>query len=435
MKKVFALILALVLCITLIACGNDEPAAPNNDQDEIKQTTSQEQDPGSDPNDSPETPKALAKNSDGLYQIYSAEDMVLYKELLEKEMIANQSDGIYSNSGAILMADIDMSSVCNEQLGSWDPIGLDLIDKYNSGYFESGRLMDTTFDGNGHTIRGLYISGEDCGALFFQLNNVEVRDLSFADCKISVKRGEAATLAAEVRSSTIRNVKANSDVTVQMGSDGTDHRYIGGIVAHAMEDNYESTIVDCVNYGTISTESSDKCFLGGIAGYTDMLVNIITCKNYGLLSCTGTQNGIIGVRMGGIVGEMHGPSNYNGNVVGCINYGTVKTTSEGYVGGIVGNNQSRVKYCVNVGTVDGGTDALTYGIGVNNGFMYDNLDAGTVTGDCACTIDHKQGVSVPKNSPSLTNGSLVSQLNELAEGKYWVQGDEFPIWSGLETAN
>ena len=133
---------------------------------------------------------------------------------------------------------------------------------------------------------------------------------------------------------------------------------------------------------------------------------------------------IVGVKMGGIVGQANGESYYDGRIMGCVNYGTVQA-SDGYVGGIVGHNESTVKFYVNMGTVHG--DGISSGIGVNKGFLQDCLNAGD-----ADPIHEKEGINVPIGDSSLTDGSLVSRLNGIANGAYWAQGDAHPVWSGLE---
>jgi len=63
------------------------------------------------------------------------------------------------------MEDIDLSSVCSAELGSWKPIGADAYctDSSDKSYDE---YFTGTFEGNGKTISGLYINDpENGGAL------------------------------------------------------------------------------------------------------------------------------------------------------------------------------------------------------------------------------------------------------------------------------
>ena len=151
-------------------------------------------------------------------------------------------------------------------------------------------------------------------------------------------------------------------------------------------------------------------------GNTNRAVDIIRCENYGEISATGTGNAIIGVKLGGIVGRADGESYYLGRIIGCVNYGTVHNAhpQHGYTGGIVGHNGSTVTYCVNMGNVHG--NSLTYGIGTNDGNLFACLNAGTVSGENSITILEEEGLSVSAGDASLTDGSLVSRLNALADG-------------------
>lgn len=430
MKKTLSLVLALLLCFAFASCGDSNETPPTGNQ-EITPGHSGNENAGNSEN----LPKELKKNANGLYELYTAEDLVLYREILENEMRASYEKTGHSydaSSGAILMSDIDMSTVCSEELGSWRPIGYEAV-QLKSGIMRSGSLKASLFDGNGHKISGLYISGGNQGALFCELWETEVRNLTIDNSYVSADSGQAAALTILMEDGILRNVCTEKDVQVKMISSGGDVRcYAGAIVAHALEYNDGVIIENCRNYGTVSTDAS-YCYAGGIVGFAEENVNLIRCENHGQISSTGTKKAIIGgVYLGGIAGEAHGDSYYHGSVIGCINYGTVQSVSNGSVGGIVGNNVSSVKYCVNVGIIHGGEEAIAYGIGSNRGAMYDCLDAGTISGNHAYPIEEKHGICVPANDPALTNGSLVSRLNSLAEGEYWLQGEAFPIWSGLE---
>lgn len=43
----------------------------------------------------------------------------------------------------------------------------------------------------------------------------------------------------------------------------------------------------------------------------------------------------------------------------------------------------------------------------------------------------EKGYSFEPGAPELTDGSLVASLNETMGKEYWIQGEEFPVWSGL----
>ena len=423
MKKSLSLLLALVLCLSLCACGGKEEAhtgatSPDN------YTAGPQENPSTE--DIPTQPKQLQQNADGLYELYNAQDLVQYRDIVEKEMQeAYDASGhkCSSASGAILMADIDMSAVCNAQLESWRPIGYQAVKK-SYGDLASGDMKGILFDGNNHTISGLYISGGNNGALFYSLWEAEVRDLSFAETNIQVDSGYAAVLTINMKDGLLQNVSLKNTVSVHMVGNTDDYHIIGGLVASAREHNTGATIENCKNYGTVTTAASGKCDIGGIVGTTNRIVKIYRCENHGQVSSSGTEDAIVGVKIGGIVGRADGESYYDGLIIGCVNYGTIQA-NDGYIGGIVGHNGSTVRYCVNMGTVQ--ESGLSYGIGVNDGSMTNCLNAGL-----ANPIEKTEGINIGANDSSITDGSLVSRLNSNAEGAFWTQGDSHPIWSGLE---
>ena len=82
--------------------------------------------------------EGLKPAADGVYQISTAAEL--------REFAERVNDG-ETTANAILTADIDLSSVCSEEKGTWTPIGNIESTAYTG-----------TFDGNGKTISGLYIS-------------------------------------------------------------------------------------------------------------------------------------------------------------------------------------------------------------------------------------------------------------------------------------
>ena len=79
------------------------------------------------------------ENTDTITYIYSTEDLVEFRNSVN-------AGNTYAGKTVYLMADIDLSTICSETLGSWQPIG-------NSSTYFAG-----TFDGNYHTISNLYMN-------------------------------------------------------------------------------------------------------------------------------------------------------------------------------------------------------------------------------------------------------------------------------------
>lgn len=436
MKKVLALATVTMLSLTLAACGNSgkkasEPETAAEKSSEARTETERV-------TEAPETEAETAANAgsadlqqdeNGLYMICTAEDLVAYRALLEEEMQKDHEEVGYGGngtSGAILMADIDMSSVCGPETGSWRAIGKGCITA--EGKEPGNGSFQGIFNGNGHTISNLYIDEtESGGALFGIIWEAEISDLTISDSQISCATGGAGMYAgAAALAMTMQDGKVtNCSVTESVSITGTD--YVGGLVSFATEWNSKAVFENCTNAAAITGKQG----VGGIVGLSEEAVDLLGCVNRGAV--TGED------RVGGIIGKAGGDSYYHGNITGCINYGTVTRSAgaqEGdYLAGIAGANGSSIDCCVNAGAIDGG-GFEAYDITNTNdyGHMDYCINTGTVN---SCDdpeysiITMEKGYSFEPGAPELTDGSLVASLNETMGKEYWIQGEEFPVWSGL----
>ncbi len=174
--------------------------------------------------------------------------------------------------------EIDMSTVCHKadaekQVAelSWTPIG-----NYSNQY-------QGTFDGNGKTIRNLFISSTSDEIGFFGYA---------ADCRI--------------KNITFDNAKVK-------GNDNCSTGILAGCAGSCVIENIKTT-------GNCSVEG--KYETGGIAGRANG--NISNCENHAIV------NGLHSV--GGIVGICFDSEN---SITSCANYGEI-TGTEDFVGGIIG---------------------------------------------------------------------------------------------------
>ena len=161
--------------------------------------------------------------------------------LLSRYVNAGNGAGEYF----ILMNDIDMSGEYGPDSASWPPIGT-----RSSGFRGN-------FDGNGHTIKGLYVSSDEdyCGLFGYISRGSNIKNISVSG---TVTGGNYTGAIAGQSYGTIEN--AASSVTVT-GSDNT-----GGIVG-ANGGNMSS----CYNIGSVTGEDNT----GGIAGASNG--NISNC--------------------------------------------------------------------------------------------------------------------------------------------------------------
>ena len=205
------------------------------------------------------------------YQISTADQLKLFRD------IVNGSNGQTQNRGAyaVLTANIDLN---NEP---WTPIGPS----------ESGSYTGT-FDGGGHTISGLNVTGEFVYAGLF----------------------------GTVKDGTIKSLTVAGKV-----SPSNSQCIVGGIVGYASN----AVIKNCSNHCSVTGRTTS--IIGGIAGFNSSGA-IIDCYNVGTISGINYAEAI-----GGIVGSN------SGTISNCYNVGTVSNDTS--VGEIAGHNNGTVENC------------------------------------------------------------------------------------------
>ena len=203
--------------------------------------------------------------------------------------------------------EIDMSTVCHKadtekQVAelSWTPIGNFAGNKYQG-----------TFDGNGKTIRNLYINATSGDAGFFgYAEKGSIKNITFDNAKVkSTVDHYTGILAGFGELCIIENIKTLANCSVE-GKNG-----VGGIAGMSSGD-----IGNCENHAMVNGANS----VGGIVGDDrEFGKSIISCANYGVV--TGTGNSV-----GGIAGDFG-----SGTIQNCANYGDI--TGADIVGNLIGD--------------------------------------------------------------------------------------------------
>lgn len=357
MKKVMALLMAAILMAGCLLVSRAEQAAPAHI------LPAQEFEGGSGTAEDP-------------YRIGDAAQLALMQQRIHGE---NESfEETYSNAHYVLTADIvlnDVSDAANWAADApeyaWEPIG-----KYYASF-------DGVFDGEGHTISGMYIHREETegvyngNGLFGRVRGV-VRNLTVESSYISVSGtsadvgGIVGTLIGE--EALIENCV--SAVTID-GYSGA----IGGVAGHAMT---MSNVKDCIFTGEIrQVKEKSVNYLGGIVGTVSAKVS--GCVNRGAIRFGDSDASAVG----GIVGRIG-----YGILSGCVNEGAMEAVAgdedmHAGVGGIAGTvflsniggefagkgvviencvNRSAIDYSGNVGGIVGGA--------CNRGSEYELLISG-----------------------------------------------------------
>ena len=213
---------------------------------------------------------------------------------------------------ATLTEDIDLAEFCHAKDGTkyteevnWTPIG------------NSDNMYQGTFDGNGKTIRNLYINdiSENIGisgyASFFGYADAggNIKNITFDNAKVKTTNDDYCTgILVGVAASCIENIKTLVNCSVE------GKNYVGGIAGRANGD-----IDNCENHAMVNGAN----FVGGIVGnYVFSDKSITSCANYGVI--TGTRD-----KVGGIAGDFN-----SGTIQNCANYGDITGTF--YVGNLIG---------------------------------------------------------------------------------------------------
>ena len=240
----------------------------------------------------------------------SVEDPYLIADASQLRWFAAQvNDNGKSAICAQLTADIDLESK------EWTPIGK------NYSYAYKG-----TFDGQKHTVSGLFISGsasQNCG-LFGYVEKGTVKDLTVQGTITLTGSGGSSYGAGGIvgqLSGTEGSVQnCRSDATITGGQN------VGGIVGYVSSGYSTATksITGCVNTGRITSNSYNA---GGIVGYISGQVTVDSCYNRGTVAGGGW-------RAGGITAYL---SSSNAVIKNCYTTGAVTGKDSAAV---VGNKSS-----------------------------------------------------------------------------------------------
>ena len=231
----------------------------------------------------------------GNYTVTSAEDLKNIAKLVNEEW--------KSDINITLTADINLSGI------DWTPIGIDYNHQYTG-----------TFNGGGHTITGLTVTGSDQYAGLFgyigsggTVKNVVLEGVQITSDNSS---GYAGGVAGDSWG-TIENCSVSGSVS------GTT--FAGGVVGS----QWGGSITGCNSSATVK----GVIFAGGIAGETNSGASLTGC--YATDDVTVENDGTNNSHAGGVVGY-----NGGGTLTACYATGSVTGSGSGtiYVGGVTGSN-------------------------------------------------------------------------------------------------
>lgn len=215
-----------------------------------------------------------------------------------------------------------------------------------------------TFDGDGHSISGIYMKGDKTAAFFATatgtIKNLTVQDSYFEGTKyVSAIVGQqvAGSDKAAMPALTIDNCVNFAELCLTK-KDGLLGSMVGDAFGNANKDTFLTvTITNCVNYGNITTTPTGTVYVGGLVGRIFGCPAVVdSCANFGNIdNVTVISGGIVGQSgINGYAGDTHKTTISN-----CYNAGNISATR--ICGGIIGRAYpgTEVTACVNVGNVTG----------------------------------------------------------------------------------
>ena len=241
--------------------------------------------------------------SNGSYTVTSADGLMNIAELV---------NGGKSDINITLDTDIDLTGK------NWTPIGTSFSNKYTG-----------TFDGGGHTIKGLTVTTNDqFVGLFGSIGYAgTVKNVMMEDVQITSNRSSGfAGGVAGYSDGTIENCSVSGSVS------GTV--YVGGVVGA----QWGGSITGCSSSATVKGTVD----VGGVAGQTNSSATLTACYATGNVTIEiDPKKNIAG---GGLVGMNAGSS-----LLACYATGNVTSTGSStgkvHIGGFLGNNYTTVTAC------------------------------------------------------------------------------------------
>ena len=338
--------------------------------------------------------EAAQLNDDDYYEINNAGNLFWFAQQVNEGGEA----GRYLN--AILKQDIDLEG------RPWTPIG-------TTGGTASQSFRGI-FDGNGKTIRGLYVDAQRSALGFF----------------------------GEVRKGVVKDFTIYGDVFLN-----GKYNYIGGVIGSAcgIQGENGSTISGITSYVnvTLGEGTHGSNHVAGLIGYVNHNTTVERCMWLGKLDLDiyRAQDGV-----GGLIGKAN--AQYVGTIRDCAAYGTIRTAYQSgsyvnpsdnqpftniFIGGIVSNSlagaTTNIENCIWAGNIlnetDLGVNAHISAIGTLNGvgsvsncYYYLGSVPEVTTYNAYDTTDKVFGAYLNQ----LMNGEIAAKL-----GDAWEQGDKYPV--------
>lgn len=270
------------------------------------------------------------------YTISTAQELAYFAYYVNNKFSGDAYKGKY----VVLTADIvlnenliDANGNVDAKAKEWVPIG-----EYGTLYNDS---FEGVFDGQGHTISGVYInSNKAYNGLFGDLKHGSIKNLHVKDSYIMNGSKCTGGVVAHVHGSNSTHGGETEQVVENCSFIGiiegkTSTNYTGGIVGHE-ESSEKFVIRNCTTEGFLS--DANASYVGGISAYTDG-TQVSGCVNR--MHISGCNQG----RLGGVAAVTYAVDN-------CMNYGDIVSGTAKYIGGVVAEAKGDALQCVNNGNIN-----------------------------------------------------------------------------------
>ena len=373
------------------------------------------------------------KINDEVYEISNAGQLYWFAGLVNGTL-----SGVPQNTSAnaVLTKDI----VVNENV--LKPDGT-----LNEGSFKEWTPIATSaspytgiFEGQNHTISGLYFNQEDSYDVgLFGRNNGKIANAGILDSYF-YGTSKVGGVCGNNYTGTITNCYNTGSVS-GLGT-------LGGVSGY----NYTGSITNCYNTGNVSGSSG---FVGGVSG-CNRKGTIINSYNAGSVSGLEHVGGVSGDNDTGSItdcyniGSVSGSEGNVGGVNGCNNGGTITNSYnsgsvsgiERYVGGVNGWNNGTITNCYNVGSVSGsgyvgGVNGWNKGT-ITNCYYDSTVYTGAAIGNDLGTTKKVEGKTIDEFKTGeiaylLSQGCTIDEVTY--DGTIWGQTigkDTYPTFGGAK---
>ena len=313
-----------------------------------------------------------------------------------------------SNVTFVMTNDIDMSSVSNFAM-----IGND------SNAFQG------TFLGNGYEIKNLKISNTSSQytGLFANVNGATIQDVGLSSVTVSANGSNAlytGSLIGNATSLTVENCYVSVGSINHMNNTSSD---VGGLVGNSRY----SSINNCFSSIDINVDGISTVTTGGLVGENH---NGSISNSYSLGNITQSTQGYIG----GFVGNSTGDTPYNSSINNCYSMGNVKSTNtnNNYVGGFVGGALCIITNAYATGKVETAYEGTTARIG---GFVGYTPDTSRLFTNCAYNRDSgtvNNGAGYANQHGAI--GYSLAQINASGNGLPKLVGNNPYIYREVQTS-